>query len=109
MTNTNYTATDRNEAIAAIKANLRRRSGKTWSVKGGRGTAWGWITITAPPARLDNYGSMTDADRDELARLLNRDVHSQGVLIPASSDYRRYYIAVSAGEAPGAEPTPYWD
>lgn len=42
---------DRNEAIQRIKTALRRRSGKAWSVTGGRGTAWGWINIDAPPAR----------------------------------------------------------
>lgn len=44
--------TDRDTAIKAIRTALRRRSGKTWSVKGGRGTAYGWITISAPPKRL---------------------------------------------------------
>src|SRR5919106_1076456 len=43
--------TDRDEAIRQIRAALRRRSGRAWSVTGGRGTAWGWITITAPRAR----------------------------------------------------------
>lgn len=41
----------RDSAISTIRAALRRRSGKAWSVTGGRGTAWGWITIEAPPAR----------------------------------------------------------
>ena len=43
---------DRNETIALIKKSLQERSGKTWSVTGGRGTAWGWITISVPPKRL---------------------------------------------------------
>lgn len=42
---------DRDEAIKRIKAALKRRSGKPWSVTGGRGTAWGWIKIDAPPKR----------------------------------------------------------
>jgi hypothetical protein len=42
---------DRDETIKQIKTALQRRSGKTWSVTGGRGTDWGWITITAPPKR----------------------------------------------------------
>lgn len=45
--------TDRNEAIATIRSELKTRSGKAWSVRGGRGTAWGWITIDAPAARHD--------------------------------------------------------
>ena len=43
---------DRDEAIARIRTALRRRSGVAWSVKGGRGTAWGWLRISAPPSRL---------------------------------------------------------
>lgn len=43
---------DRNEAIKTIKAALKARSGKSWSVTGGRGTAWGWIKISVPPSRL---------------------------------------------------------
>jgi hypothetical protein len=42
---------DRKECIRRIKQGLQKRSGKEWSVTGGRGTAWGWITINAPPKR----------------------------------------------------------
>lgn len=42
---------DRNEAIDRIRKGLRRRSGKAWTVRGGRGTAWGWIRVEAPPRR----------------------------------------------------------
>jgi hypothetical protein len=42
---------NRNETIARIKAALKRRSGKNWSVTGDRGTAWGWLKIDAPPSR----------------------------------------------------------
>ncbi len=45
------TSVGRNEAIDLIREALRRRSGKTWSVTGGKGTAWGWIRITSPPKR----------------------------------------------------------
>lgn len=42
---------DRNEVIKIIRENLKRRSGKAWSVTGGTGTAYGWIKIDAPPKR----------------------------------------------------------
>ena len=42
---------DRNEVIKRIKAALKRKTGKTWSVTGGRGTGWGWITVQAPKSR----------------------------------------------------------
>lgn len=90
---------DRNDAIRVIREALKRRSGKTWSVTGDRGTAWGWINITAPPKRRvahiqnpayhcdhpeagavpyfeadpdENHGAwyMSDADAAELGELL---------------------------------------
>lgn len=104
----------RNAVIAQIKKSLQTRSGKPWSVTGGRGTAWGWITVDAPPARRtahcrlkegatntwpESYervdtgepdGSMTDADRVELAGLLGKEaVHFQGESIPSQSDAYR--------------------
>lgn len=103
--------TDRDEAIRQIRAALRRRSGRAWSVTGGRGTAWGWITITAPPARRVEYGSMSDTDRAELGELLGLDgrAHHQGVSIPAGSDYRAEYIDRAEGRAPTTVGVPYWD
>lgn len=44
--------TSRDAVCKRIKAALVKRSGKQWSVTGGRGTAYGWITISAPKARL---------------------------------------------------------
>ena len=124
---------DRNEAISRIRAGLKRRSGKAWSVTGGRGTAWGWICIDAPPARCtarfelpegladrpENYrevdtfrpgGHMTPADREFLGRLLNKDtVHFQGESIPASDDYYQEYVDRAEGRAPTKIGTQYWD
>ncbi len=101
--------TDRDEAIRLIKAHLKRRSDRTWSVTGGRGTAWGWITITAPPKRRDVYGSMTEDDQAELTRLLGKQVHHQGESIPASNAYRIEFIDRAHGLEPAKVGTPYWD
>lgn len=133
-TMTPETATDRNATIARLRAALRERSGTTWSVTGGRGTAYGWITIDAPPARctwrhrlkagaLDspaNYeehdsgargGHMSPDERRELGALLGLDApaHMQGVSIPASHDYRREYLDRAEGRPPAVIATPYWD
>lgn len=106
------TATDRDEAIKTIRKALKDRSGKTWSVRGGTGTAWGWITITAPPARRDGNDLVTDAERAELVDLLALPLHEVsygGVDIPAGDDYRQEYIDRSEGRAPSVAGKPYWD
>ena len=127
---------DRNETISTIRKALKRRSGKTWSVTGGRGTAWGWLRIDAPPARrkwsqietgeLDDfglpawrwehkpdaqYGHMSPDESRELADLLGLEdeAHFQGVSIPASSDYWREYIDRAEGRKPEKCAVPYWD
>lgn len=128
--------TDRDETVKRIKTALQRRSGKQWSVTTGRGTAWGWINIDAPPSRrtwgsrlkadaspaqlpedYEEYdtgtpgGHMSPADRAELATLLglDRPVHFQGQSIAASGDYYREYIDRAEGRAPAAIAKPYWD
>lgn len=125
---------DRNAVIARIRAALRRRSGYSWSVTGGHGTAWGWIRIDAPPRartwrhRLKpglpdlpgNYeeynsghpGGITGpVERAQLGQLLGLDgpVHHQGVSIPSSRDYYREYIDRAEGRTPALIATPYWD
>lgn len=100
---------DRAEAIKAIRHGLRKRSGRSWSVVGGRGTAYGWITIDAFPSRHVD-GHMTPEDRKELAELLGLEsVHSQGVSIPASNDYRIEYVDRANGRTPSKIGEPYWD
>jgi hypothetical protein len=124
---------NRNETIREIRSALKRRSGKLWSVTGGRGTAYGWITIDAPPAkRTAHYIKAPDAPdrpesyfetdtgapggvtpralREELATLLGLDrVHCQGVSIPASSSYYAEYIDRANGRTPTTFGTQYWD
>jgi hypothetical protein len=103
--------TDRDEAIARIRRALRQRTGRAWSVTGGRGTAWGWITITAPPARRVEFDYMTDEDRRDLGVALGLDhpVHMQGAKIPAGSDYRIEYVDRAEGRTPSRTGVPYWD
>jgi hypothetical protein len=101
---------ERDETITAIRNALNRRSGRSWSVTGGRGTAWGWITITAPPRRRDQYGAMTTADRIELGQLLGLEtVHHQGVSVPAQLDYRTEYVDRAEGRIPSRVGVPQWD
>lgn len=123
----------RNDVMKRIKRSLERRSGTRWSVTGGRGTAWGWITIDAPPAErtwhrrhvgegiganLEDcedasqpFGHMSPARREELGRLLgwSNPVPFQGVSIPAGSDYYREYLDRAEGRTPSVIGHPYWD
>ena len=125
---------DRATAIARIRAALKKRSGKAWSVTGRTGTALGWLKIDAPPARqtwrqretgakdergypiYEDYdsgepnGSMGPADRAELAALLGlATVHHQGELIPSGGDYYREYVDRAEGRKPAKVGTQYWD
>jgi hypothetical protein len=101
---------DRNVAIQEIKKALKARSGKSWSVRGGRGTAWGWISISALPGRCNQFGHMTESEREELARLLNlKYVDQAGVSVAADGNYREEYVARARGAEPRVIGTPYWD
>lgn len=99
----------RDDAIARIRAALKQRSGKTWSVRGGRGTGWGWIDISAPPKRLDRFGAMSPEDCELLGDLLDMGVAPYGVQIPASTAYRVEYVDRAEGRPPRRTGTPYWD
>lgn len=116
---------DRNAVISTIKAALKLRSGKVWSVTGGNGTSWGFLSISAPPARctwhhrlkvgatndypeswegydsIKGNGDMTPTERAELSRLLglDRPVHQQGLKI-CSQDWQNYI-----DRAEGRKPT----
>ena len=62
---------NRDEAITRIRKALKNRSAKSWSVTGGRGTDWGWLTIQAPPSRRETACDyMTAEDCRELGELL---------------------------------------
>lgn len=103
--------TSRDQAIQTIKAALKARSGQTWSVTGGRGTAWGWITITTPPSRRVDFGYLTTEDAAKLGELLGlgHPAHQQGVSIAASSSHYAEYIARAQGQTPAVIAQPYWD
>ena len=99
----------RKAVIARIKAALRARSGKAWSVTGGSGTAYGWITLDVPPAQRADLERRTKG-QVELAALLGLPaVHHQGVSIPASHAYYREYIDRAEGRTPSVIGHPYWD
>ncbi len=125
---------DRNETVKRIKTALQKRSGKSWSVTGGQGTAYGWITIEAPPSRRTEKhrlkstatgtaptdyevwdsglpgGNTPTVERNELAALLGlKNVHCQGVSIPAGDDYYQEYINRAEGRTPTKLGQPYWD
>lgn len=117
--------TSRNATIARIRAALRKRSGKAWSVTGGRGTAYGWITIDTSPARrtwvfvsdgrlMVNSGRpgghMSRAEQQELGSLLGLGpVHFQGVNIAPYSDSRIEYIDRAEGRKPRVIGAHDWD
>lgn len=110
-TTTKETDYSRSEAIAAIRTALKARSGKAWSVTGGTGTAYGWITIHAAPSRRGEFDRMSREDCAELGTLLGLGgpVHDQGVLVAASTAHRSEYVARAEGRTPSRIAEPYWD
>lgn len=114
---------DRSEAIKRIKAGLESRSKKKWSVKGGRGTGWGWLRIDAPPSRRTfsfdgkedgrppGEGYMSLEDRRELAALLGMqgEIHAQGESVPSGGDYYEEFVDRAEGRTPTKYGKPYWD
>lgn len=111
----------RANTIKRIKTGLVERTGRQWSVTGGRGTAYGWISITAPNARLvcstecgpacTHYrGYMSADDRALLALALSVErVHNQGVSIASSNAHYTEYVDRAEGRTPSAIGTQYWD
>ena len=101
---------DRNEAITRIRTALRRRSGKAWSVTGGKGTAWGWIRIDVPPAFRSESTTLTNR-RNELRGLLGFELsrYPSRETVPASSAYYAEYVDRAEGRTPAVYGTPYWD
>jgi len=93
-----------------LKHNLKIRSGLTWSVTHGRGTAYGWIQIVAPKARLV-HDFMSKEDQELLGALLGLGaaVHYQGESIPSGGDFHREYVQRSAGKTPTVRGKEYWD
>lgn len=113
----------RNETIKRIRDALKRRSGKAWSVTAGRGTAWGWLNIDAPPARRvydwdgnptgrgPDSGYTSPAEREELGKLLGlaSPTHMQGEGVPSGGDYWAEYIDRAEGRVPSVRGVQYWD
>jgi hypothetical protein len=105
---------ERDEAIKAIRTALRRRSGKSWSVRGGKrgSTAWGWIRISSPSTRRDVNGDMAHAEAAELEELLGLGgpVHScDGISVPSGADFYREFVDRAEGRTPSVIGEPYWD
>lgn len=110
--NADYTSRD--TAIKAIRSALKARSGKAWSVRGGTGTAWGWITISAPPKRTVDY-RMSEEDSAEIHKLLgipwnpNPGVTAQSITVADTGDHRREFVARAQGRTPEVVGKQYWD
>lgn len=98
---------DREMAIRLIREALRRRSGKLWTVRGGTGTSYTWISIISPPARrVGPYDYMTEAEAKELGELLGigGPVHHQGYDVsPGSASYRVAIARAQTGSTCGLQ------
>ena len=94
--------------ISRIRQGLQRRTGRRWSVSGGRGTAYGWIRVTVWGRGA--HPMMTDEERGALGEALGLPpVHFQGYSNPDSSDYYREAVDRAEGRVPCVDAEPYWD
>ena len=127
---------DRAEAIRRIKAGLESRSGKTWSVTGGKGTSYGWLKVNPPPKRCiyrlcnpegtdepadyrtgvwkptqaAGRGDAGPDDLAELARLMGLEsIHHQGLSIPSGNDFYYEHIDRAEGRTPAKIAERNWD
>lgn len=100
---------NRNDVIAKIKAALKFR-GLRYSVTGGRGTGWGWITIDLLPSV---YKKLNDEEREtayhELGNNFGEDHGYTSINIPANMGYYHEYIDRANGRTPSVRGVPYWD
>lgn len=98
---------DRDTTIAELRTQLRARTGRVWSVKGQRGTAWGWIDITTPPRRRVD-GRPPAADVEILVEIFGHMASSGTLSIAASRDHYREALQNAHNLSP-EEAQPYWD
>lgn len=98
------------DVAALIKASLKARTGRSWSVKIDSGSAYGWLTIASMPKDFNEW-SMKDEDRKELATALGLDyVHNQGEKVPPQRDFYRVALArAMTGTDLGYTATPNWN
>ena len=86
----------RDLAISRIRSALRRRTGRAWSVTGGRGTGWGWISISAPPARRNCFDGISLEDADELSRIFGVPANCfRGGAFVVSPEERERFVAMA--------------
>lgn len=84
----------------AIRAGLRNRTGKHWSVTHEGGV----LRITASRKNRRDHGVLTEESRTELAKALNLPrsaVGSRGVTVPGEHSWHHEYVSRAFGQEPG--------
>lgn len=81
---------------AWLKKALKVATGRAWSVRGSRGTAYGWLNVSAPKDREEGpYGYTSEEDRVLLREAFQTErIHHQGYMIPSSRGF--YWQAAQA-------------
>lgn len=88
------------EVTKKIRELLNKRSDRSWTARNARGTAYGYLSVSAPPSRLrSEYGSMSLEDAIELAELWGSDrVNFQ--YISVSPDEHYHALRSARGDFP---------
>jgi hypothetical protein len=86
---------DQHAYMTALRLALNQRTGRSWSLRPGRGTSHDRILITAPPDRKeDRFGTAMNAqDRRELAAIFGLPIDTVIDMVVVMPDQRRRYLA----------------
>lgn len=86
---------DRKDAVKRIKAALKKKTGRVWSVSGGRGTAWNWLRVQAPKKRRVSHKVNPNCDRTVYPLPLGESLYIEYV----DKDGTNYYTGDADCEA----------
>lgn len=92
---------DQTSVILRISIGLRSRSALLWVVRGGPLEDYGRLVVSSPSDRREPDGTMTEADRTELAGLLDLpEVGPRGAVIVGGTAHYTEFIDRAEGRAP---------
>lgn len=99
------------EFCKLMKTALKLRTGLIWRVTNARGTAYGWIRISAPSNRAtDGDSDLSEMDQAVLSEIFNKErIHYQGHSLPSGGDYHQEAAQEVCCVTVTVRGSQYWD